>query len=245
MLRTIFIACFAFALLVPPSTSANTPESFENLKVLPKDMSRRELIDVMKSFTQALGVRCQHCHVGDEGKPQTEFDFASDEVPSKEVARSMMRMVDAINGEWLPKTSREDLLTVGCYSCHRGLPRPQKLVDVLLDVASVADVDAALERYESLRDEYYGRGSYDFGERSLLSFARTLLENDETQGAMAALRLNLEHHPESANTWLVLGDLHTKSGQTSEARKALEKVLALEPDHRVAKRMLDKLTPDP
>jgi len=33
-----------------------------NLRVLPQDTKLAELIPMMRSFTQALGVRCQFCH---------------------------------------------------------------------------------------------------------------------------------------------------------------------------------------
>ncbi|MEO8505734.1 MAG: hypothetical protein ABI609_17700, partial [Acidobacteriota bacterium] len=36
----------------------------KNLKVLPKDWSRKQVIEIMKTFTAGLGVRCQYCHVG-------------------------------------------------------------------------------------------------------------------------------------------------------------------------------------
>ena len=65
----------------------------ENLKVLPEDMPLPEVRRVMQGFTRALGVRCLYCHVGEEGKPPSTFDFASDEKEVKEVSRVMMRMV--------------------------------------------------------------------------------------------------------------------------------------------------------
>ena len=45
------------------SPSAQAPPEPKNLKVLPKNMSRREVIDVMRSFSRGLGVRCTECHV--------------------------------------------------------------------------------------------------------------------------------------------------------------------------------------
>ena len=51
----------------------------------------------MRNFTSALGVRCQFCHVGQEGQPLAPFDFASDQKRNKLVARQMLRMVAEIN----------------------------------------------------------------------------------------------------------------------------------------------------
>ena len=36
----------------------------QNLQLYPTDIERKELIDMLREFTRALGVRCTHCHVG-------------------------------------------------------------------------------------------------------------------------------------------------------------------------------------
>ena len=53
------------------------PEKSKSLEVLPADTSADRLRAVMRGFTGALGVRCNYCHVGEEGKPLSTFDFAS------------------------------------------------------------------------------------------------------------------------------------------------------------------------
>jgi len=70
------------------------PEKPKNLQVLPKDWTGTRLRPVMTGFTRALGVRCSYCHKGEEGKPLSTYDFASDENPNKNRAREMMRMMD-------------------------------------------------------------------------------------------------------------------------------------------------------
>ena len=101
------------------------PESLENLSVLPSDMEVREVIDIMRGFAQALGVRCQHCHVGRAGQPLSEFDFVSDEKPAKETARDMLQMVWAINQEYVAGLANhgDPPLEVQCAMCHRGQAR--------------------------------------------------------------------------------------------------------------------------
>src|SRR5256886_17658174 len=42
------------------------PDSFTNLKVLPKTIGKQELIATMRSFALGLGVRCTYCNVGRE-----------------------------------------------------------------------------------------------------------------------------------------------------------------------------------
>jgi hypothetical protein len=41
------------------------PDKFTNLKILPSGVPRAELVRVMREFASALGVRCNHCHVGE------------------------------------------------------------------------------------------------------------------------------------------------------------------------------------
>ena len=114
-----------------------------NLKVLPKDMTRQQVTQVMRGFTRALGVRCQHCHVG-EGNDLSKFDFASDAKVTKEIARKMITMVTDINGKYLlgveapppppppadappaaaPAAPAAPGPKVTCFSCHRGALKP-------------------------------------------------------------------------------------------------------------------------
>jgi len=97
--RTAIVLAFLAALALP--LRAQIPEKFENLKVLPADITRPQLLQVMRGFALGLGVRCQFCHVGEEGAPLSTFDFKSDEKPTKQTARIMLRMVHDINGSYL------------------------------------------------------------------------------------------------------------------------------------------------
>lgn len=105
------------------SQPAPAPPSFKNLQVLPKDISRDQLTQTMKFFAQSLGVRCVHCHVGEEGKPLSTFDFASDAKRDKRVARAMLQMVHKINVEEFGVKDMKDA-KVTCYTCHRGSTEP-------------------------------------------------------------------------------------------------------------------------
>src|SRR5262245_51004779 len=94
-----FLAAIASAQTAPPA-QAPAPFAvppFKNLQVLSKDITRDQLLSNMKFFAQSLGVRCVHCHVGEEGKPLSTFDFASDAKKEKLVARKMLAMVHRIN----------------------------------------------------------------------------------------------------------------------------------------------------
>ncbi len=75
----------------------------ENLKVLPKDISSEDLSATMRGFAMGLGVRCETCRVGEPNTPLHTFDFPSDEKPMKQKARLMIKMVNEINGELVPR----------------------------------------------------------------------------------------------------------------------------------------------
>src|SRR5262245_1103991 len=102
------------------------PEKFVNLQVFPKDSSAGEVVSAMKGFTRALGVRCQFCHVGEEGMPLEKFDFAADTKPEKQTARVMMRMATDINAQVtkaIPDAPAKGY-QVTCFTCHRGAQHP-------------------------------------------------------------------------------------------------------------------------
>src|SRR5215471_5142585 len=75
----------------------------KNLKVLTPDVN---VLRVMQGVNAALGVQCTYCH--------EQGDFASDDNPKKEIARSMFRMLkqvtlnfpdsgnDFVNSRYLP-----------------------------------------------------------------------------------------------------------------------------------------------
>ena len=73
-----------------------TPEPhFTNLQILPKDISMHDLDSVMHHFTASLGVKCNFCHIMNEGTKK--MDFAADDKAEKNIARKMMLMSIDIN----------------------------------------------------------------------------------------------------------------------------------------------------
>ena len=118
-----FLTAVATAQAPAPPAAAPAPPPFKNLQVFPKNIGRPELISNMKFFAQSLGVRCTHCHVGEEGKPLSTFDFASDAKDKKLVARKMLAMVHRINEQDFGVKDFKDV-KVTCYTCHRGSTKP-------------------------------------------------------------------------------------------------------------------------
>ena len=108
----------------PPAQPQFAIPPFKNLKVFPQDIKRQELLGNMKFFAQSLGVRCTHCHVGQEGAPLSTFDFASDAKAKKQTARAMLAMVKMLNDKTLPDATGLPDARITCFTCHRGSTKP-------------------------------------------------------------------------------------------------------------------------
>ena len=85
------------------------PPAPKNLKVL-KLEAGQNIGQIMRTYTVALGVKCDHCHVAG--------NYASDDNPKKEIARMMIGMTQEINGK-IPG-HEHDHVHVSCFTCHRG-----------------------------------------------------------------------------------------------------------------------------
>lgn len=240
--RVVILCVVVAVTLMAGAADAQIPDKFTNLKVLPKDISKRELIDIMKSFTSALGTRCHHCHVGEPGQPLDKFDWASDDKEPKRVARVMMKMTHEINATFLPETEREDLTRVRCVTCHRGLEDPETLDRILLAEVKKDGLPAAMARYRELRTQYYGVGAYDFGPETLNRVAEELAgEGKDVDGAIEVVKLNLEFNADDAFTHLSLGQLYATKGDKEAAIASIQKCLEIDPDNRWAKQLLEKV----
>jgi hypothetical protein len=116
----VVLACTVAAI---GRTEPQLPRTFTNLQVLPKTITGAALVNMMKGFTSALGVRCEHCHEG--GPDLATFNFASDSVPAKITARRMMQLTATIDGDLLKgigDAARQPKVT--CFTCHRGARTP-------------------------------------------------------------------------------------------------------------------------
>lgn len=104
-----------------------------NLKILPKDISEDDLHAIMRNYSRSLGVRCNYCHVSQkvEGQERPKWDFASDDKPEKNIARDMMRMVEAINNKYIGNIAQSGHKweQVSCVTCHMGRTTPIISVD--------------------------------------------------------------------------------------------------------------------
>jgi len=219
------------------------PEKPENIQVLPKNWPGSRLAPVMQGFSNALGVRCSHCHVGEEGKPLSTYDFASDDNPNKGTTREMMRMLGSINEhlDYIEVTGDQPV-NMWCHTCHRGRARPMTLAEEMGEAYRADGSDAAVTRYKELKENFYGKGVFNFeNENALNDFGYEILEKDDAQGAIKVFALNTEKYPESGNVWDSLAEAYMKAGENAMAEKYYKKSLELDPENQNARDMLDKL----
>src|SRR5471030_671381 len=113
--------------VVALTSMAPDEPGFKNLKVLPKNLTPRQLDGVMDEWAHSLGVHCSFCHVRDEAAKK--MDFASDAKPEKTAARHMFKMMNKINSKFFEaKKDSLGMVTetgVNCYTCHRGSAHPE------------------------------------------------------------------------------------------------------------------------
>ena len=129
MKRLLLIAlAFTLGTLVATATftSAQIPDTYTNLKLLPKDIEKQQLMQAMRGFNKALGVKCFFCHKGEQGQPLSTFDFASDDNKHKVIARAMMTMTQEINNKHLKGLgSKDNPAKISCNTCHQGNKHPE------------------------------------------------------------------------------------------------------------------------
>jgi hypothetical protein len=242
-------ASSAHAQLVPQQEWMNQP--VKNLKVLPADKMKTNasVLGAMVEWRDALGVECVHCHVYVEPF-NAKNDEASDEKPAKEKTRAMVRMLEQINAAVStqipaldkPQTGRK-AETVRCITCHRGVPIPRQLVDILTDTASVKGAPAAVAQYRTLRET--NLGSYDFGDATLAVMAQRANGANKPDDALLYVQTNLEFHPKSARTYSQMSTAYQKKMDMPNAVAAMEKAVSLSPEDPLLKGALSRLKNPP
>jgi tetratricopeptide (TPR) repeat protein len=129
---------------------------------------------------------------------------------------------------------------VDCATCHRGVPIPKQLGDVLIDTLSKQGTPAAIEQYRDLRTRFYGKAAYDFSEQTLLALSQRVA-NARPDDAVALAKLNLEFYPNSSASYAALAFAYTRKVDDAHAIEALEKAVELDPNNNVARGQLEQL----
>jgi photosynthetic reaction center cytochrome c subunit len=111
-----FVAC---VLLLGIANAQEKPamaeQAFKNVRVL-KGIPVDQFMATMGFFSASLGETCTDCHSAESGGNWNKY---ADDNPRKNTARAMIGMMNAIN-----KTYFGGRREITCYSCHRGVERP-------------------------------------------------------------------------------------------------------------------------
>lgn len=129
--KTISFIALVVLTIIATAATITPNKKFKNLKVLPQDISEKQLDSTMDAFCKALKVNCDFCHsepknIAAINPVNNELDFALDN-GMKENARKMMRMTMDINKKYFDFDSTakpENQYLISCNTCHRGNPFP-------------------------------------------------------------------------------------------------------------------------
>ena len=114
-----FVAAVVVAKAQPDLRPAE--KVFKNVQLL-KGISANEFMATMGFFTASLGESCTYCHIEESGG---NWDRYADDNDHKRTARTMIAMVGVMNKNFFG--GRRELT---CYSCHRGMEKPQTTPDL-------------------------------------------------------------------------------------------------------------------
>lgn len=220
------------------------PDQPKNITALPATIGGRDLQRTMFGFTSALGVRCTYCHVGEEGKDFSEFDFVSDAKPAKNTARVMISMVKNINTKYLSVLHDDTApsLQVNCQTCHRGNSSPILLEEQLKKTFDRSGIDSTVKQYRALREQLYGGFTYNFKEGTLLRLADRIAEDStKISAAVDVVKLNIELYPSFAQSFAQIGGYYERLGNKKEALAHLQKALSMNPQNEMLKRRIERL----
>jgi tetratricopeptide (TPR) repeat protein len=239
----VFLLWSALVVMQVPAPPAQPPFKGQNLQHFPKDISRDALVQKMREFSFALGVRCEYCHVGDPKQPMNPALFALDDKPAKLKARAMLKMVDQLNGPMLaalPARS-EPRVVVECTTCHRGLPLPKTLQTTLLEIVNKDGSAAAVAKYRDLRTNQTLSGRYNFGEWEINELARRLHEAGKVDDAIAILEMNGEFYPKSPDIDFTIAEMYLRKGDKEKAIARYKATLDKAPNYQPAKQRLAEI----
>ena len=194
----------------------------------------QNIMPLMQEIVQGLGVQCEYCHSAQRGSGLPE--------PKKDIARQMIAMTRELNTRVQTATGKAaaEAAQVKCVTCHRGVPIPRQLSEIVSQTLREKGVTAAAEQYRDLRQHFYGRAAYDFGEDTLVGVAQPLAAG-KPDDAIALLKLNLEFYPQSAKTYAAIGYAYTRKYDDPTAITFYEKSVELDPTNGVNRGQLEQL----
>lgn len=103
--RALLLLAAVAATSQSPSAPQTAGEKYKSVQVL-RDIPSDQVIPTMAFIANSLGVTCAHCHGA---------EWVSDEKPTKQKARDMIRLTQAIN-----RDHYQGKRVVTCQTCHDG-----------------------------------------------------------------------------------------------------------------------------
>jgi tetratricopeptide (TPR) repeat protein len=192
---------------------------------------QQDISATMQVIAQSLGVTCNYCHSAERGSGQPE--------PKKDIARQMMAMTRDLTAR-VQQATGNPAAKVECITCHRGVPIPRQISEILTETLRQKGAAAAVAQYRELRSQYYGRAAYDISEDTLVTLAQRITAA-RPDDAIELLKLNLEYNPKSARSYAAIAYAHTRKYDDETAISYYEKALEIEPNNGVVQGQLESL----
>ena len=186
----------------------------------------------MQAIAADLGVECAYCHARG---PAAAPALTATGKPRLTVAREMIAMTAELDARVQATTGKaaNQAVRVRCVTCHRGVPIPRLLQDIVWQTTLEQGPEAAATQYRELREKYHGRQSYDFGEDTLLRVADRLAQS-RPPAAIALAKLNIEFFPRSARSYVTLAIAESRTDMVA-AIATLKKAIELDPNDALAR----------
>ncbi len=128
------------------------------------------------------------------------------------------------------------IFDVELMNVHKPL---KSIIDTMLQVAVNKNIDAAIDLYNDLKDDY--PKDYNFKESELNTLGYQLLQSGMKKQAIEIFKLNVEQFPKSFNVYDSLGEGYLNDGNVKLAMKNYKKSLELNPNNDNAKKMIDQM----
>lgn len=212
------------------------PASSESATPAPAARAARPVrLPDMQAIADALGVQCEYCHGGAQAVTaigKRRLDVALEMIVMTAEMNTRVQAAAGVQGT-----------RVDCMTCHRGVPIPRALRDLLLETAVRQSADAAVAQYRDLRSRYLDKQAYDFSENTLVSVAERLA-NARPDTAITLTELNLEFFPKSVRSYLVKGIAQSRRMEsTPDAVETFKKALEIDPNNATVRGYLIQTEP--
>lgn len=133
---TLWISCALRVVAQAPVGAPPMESAFRNIQVL-RGVPSSELLPIMHLMRTSLGVRCDFCHIAEDGQYQV------DTRPQKQRAREMILMTRRLN-----ESAFGSRTVVTCNTCHHGSVTPDAVPTIEAELSSSlrripGEIDAA------------------------------------------------------------------------------------------------------